>query len=70
MLKRKGNFLILKLKSIQRKSSNLSDNTPLALHCIKGVHILSYPGQDFPAFGLNTEYLFIFSPNARKSGSK
>ena len=30
--------------------------------CVKGVHIRSYPGPYFPAFGLNTEYLSVFSP--------
>ena len=42
---------------------------------MKGVRIRSYSGPHFPAFGLNTEryivnteYLFVFSPNAGKYG--
>ena len=44
------------------------------LHCVKSVRIRSYSGPIFPAFGLNTkryrvtEYLSVFSPNARKCG--
>ena len=39
------------------------------IHYVKSVHIRSFYGPIFPAFGLNTkfmEYLFVFSPNARK----
>ena len=36
----------------------------LLQHCVKNVRILSYSGAYFPAFGLNTPYLSIFSPNA------
>ena len=36
-------------------------------HCVKNVRMQSYSGPHFPAFGLNTLYLSIFSPNARIS---
>ena len=39
-----------------------------ACHCVKSVRIRSYSGPHFPAFGLNTEYLSVFSPNAGKCG--
>ena len=32
-------------------------------HCIKSVRIWNYSGPHFPAFGLNTPYLSIFSTN-------
>ena len=35
-------------------------------HFLKSVHIRSYSGSYFPAFGLNTEYLSVFSSNAGK----
>ena len=35
-------------------------------HCVKGVHIRSYSGPHFPAFGLNT--VSVFSPNVGKCG--
>ena len=41
----------------------------LSTHCVKSVHIGSYSGPIFPAFGLNTErygYLSVFTPNERK----
>ena len=41
----------------------------LFLHCVKSVHIRSFSGPYFPAFGLITkrcEYLSVFSPNAGK----
>ena len=37
-------------------------------HCVRSIHIRSYSGPYFPAFGLNTEYLSVFSPNAEKYG--
>ena len=37
-------------------------------HCVKSVHIRSFSGLYFSAFGLNTEYLSVFSPNAGKYG--
>ena len=37
-------------------------------HCVKSVRIRSYSGPYFPAFGLNTEYLSVFSQNAGKYG--
>ena len=37
-------------------------------HCVKSVHIQSFSGPYFLAFGLNTEYLLVFSPNAAKYG--
>ena len=37
-------------------------------HCVKSLHIPSFSGPYFPAFGLNTEYLSAFSPNAGKYG--
>ena len=37
-------------------------------HCVKSVRIRSFPGPNFPAFGLNTPYLSVFSPNAGKYG--
>ena len=45
------------------------------VHCVKSVHIRSFSGLYFRAFGLNTvslriQYLSVFSPNARKSGSE
>ena len=36
---------------------------------MKCIHIWSFSGAYFPAFGLNTfPYLFLFSPNAEKYG--
>ena len=35
---------------------------------VKSVPIRSHSGPHFPAFGLNTEYLSVFSPNAGKYG--
>ena len=35
-------------------------------YCMKSVRIRSFSGPYFPTFGLNTEYLSIFSPNAWK----
>ena len=44
----------------------------VVLYCAKNVHIRSYSGLHFPAFGLNTERygvsLSVFSPNARNCG--
>ena len=40
----------------------------LRSHFVKSVCIQSYSGPYFPAFGLNTEYLSLFSPNAGKHG--
>ena len=37
-------------------------------NCVKSVCIRSFSGPFFPAFGLNTPYLFFFSPNAGKYG--
>ena len=40
-------------------------------HCVKSVHIRSFSGLHFLAFGLNTEYpeyLLVFSRNAGKYG--
>ena len=37
-------------------------------HCMKYVFIWSYSGPFFPAFGMNTKYLSVFSPNAGKYG--
>ena len=39
-------------------------------HCMKSVHIRSFSGQCFPAFGLNMERydLSVCSPNAGKYG--
>ena len=40
-------------------------------YCMESVHIRSFSGQYFPAFGLNTDlspYLSVFSPNAGKYG--
>ena len=37
-------------------------------HCLESVHIRSYSGLHFPAFGLTTPYLSVFSPNAGKYG--
>ena len=37
-------------------------------HSVKSVRIRSYSWPYFPAFGLNTEYLSVFSPNAGKCG--
>ena len=37
------------------------------LHCVKSVHIQSFSGLYFPAFGLNTERS-VFSPNVGKCG--
>ena len=37
-------------------------------HYVKRVCIRSYSGPHFPAFGLNTPYLPVFSPNAGKCG--
>ena len=37
-------------------------------HCVNSVRIRTYSGPYFPAFGLNTPYLSIFSPNAGKYG--
>ena len=39
-------------------------------HCVKSLHIRSFSGPYFPAFGLNTEYLSAFSPNAGKYGQE
>ena len=39
------------------------------LHCVKSVHIRSFSGPYFPAFGLNkqrSKYLSVFNPNAGK----
>ena len=33
-------------------------------HCVKSVRIRRFSGPYIPAFGLNTEYLSVFSPNA------
>ena len=38
------------------------------IHCVKSVGIRSFSGTYFPAFGLNTEYLSVFSLNAGKYG--
>ena len=35
-------------------------------YCVKSVRIRGFSGRFFPAFGLNTEYLSLFNPNARK----
>ena len=35
-------------------------------HCVKSVRIRSYSDPHFPTFGLKTEYLSVFSPNAGK----
>ena len=35
---------------------------------VKSVHIWNFSDLYFPAFGLNTEYLSLFSPNAGKYG--
>ena len=43
----------------------ISDN-----HCVKSVRIRSYSAPHFPAFGLNTEYLSVFSPNGGKFWSR
>ena len=43
--------------------------TRSAMYCMKSVHIQSYSGPYFPAFGLNTkdtEYLAAFSSNPGK----
>ena len=37
-----------------------------AFHCVKSVRIRSFSGPYFPAFGLNTPYLSVFSPNTGK----
>ena len=45
-------------------------------HYVKSLHIWSYSGPYFPAFGLNTErypnagYLSLFSPNAGNAGMR
>ena len=54
------------LKKTEVKLELLTD-----IHCVKSVHVWSYSGPYFPAFGLNTErmeYLFVFSSNAGKYG--
>ena len=38
------------------------------LHCMKSDRIRSFSGPYFPAFGLNTPCLSVFSPNAGKYG--
>ena len=40
----------------------------LCRHCVKRVRIQSFSGPQFPAFGLNTPYLTVFSPNVAKYG--
>ena len=37
-------------------------------NCVKIVCIRNYSGPHFPAFGLSTKCLSVFSPNARKCG--
>ena len=38
------------------------------IHCVKSVPSRSFSGPHFPAFGLNMEYLSVFSLNAGKYG--
>ena len=38
----------------------------IVVHCVKNVHIWSFPGPYFPAFGLNTVRYSVFNPNAGK----
>ena len=40
------------------------------IHCVKSVHIRSYSGPYFPAFGLNAERYSLCSLNAVKYGPK
>ena len=47
MRKRLGN---LRFSDIFREREHWSE-----IHCVKGVHIRSFSGPYFPAFGLNTE---------------
>ena len=59
------------LEYFHRKSSHQFEHS----HCIKSVHIRSYPGPHFPRIfphsdwiGRDTQYLSLFSPNAGKCG--
>ena len=59
---RNSSWLIYEsIKKLEVKTSRVSN-----LHCVKSVRIQSYSGPYFPAFGLNTEYLSVSSPNAGK----
>ena len=50
------------------KTFKLFEEIVKNFHCVKSVRIRSYSGLHFPAFGLNTEYLSVFSLNAEKCG--
>ena len=38
------------------------------IHCLKSVSIWSFSDPNFPALGLNTDHLSVFSTNAGKYG--
>ena len=55
-------------QGIQCNHKDDYDATFRTLHCVKRVRIRSYSGPHFPAFGLNTPYISVFSPNVGKCG--
>ena len=48
--------------SQMKRKDSMEGSLDRTLHCVESVHIRSYSGPHFPAFGLNT------SPNVRKCG--
>ena len=50
----KGNFKVILSPRFSNKYWNW--------HCVESIRIRRFSGQYFPAFGLNTEYLSVFSP--------
>ena len=60
--------ILIKLFKIRYLNLDKALLFPRNQHCAKSVRIWSYSGPHFPAFGLNTKYLSVFSANARKCG--
>ena len=58
------NFIFCGVRDNERSPSHLA--MIIRPHCIKSVGIRSYSSLYFPVFGLNTEYLSVFSRNAGK----
>ena len=59
------NKRVSKLRTILK---NFAKVRMINIHWVKSVRIRSYSGPHFPAFGLNLEYLSVFSPNAENCG--
>ena len=62
-----GNYMF-KVNNTRTRYEICSKITKTPDSCVKNVRICCFSGSFFPAFGLNTEYLSVFNPNAGKYG--